>query len=361
MFQVITSLLGSWASWWSPARAEAACPDSALHETQLDCPWAGVARKLQNQKISPAGLKQIKATIRKSIPGFLDQLERDRKASGLADLWGTSRNIDESSLPTTPKPSVTRIVPENLLRAFTSIWPLPFAPDYTEGHAGLTHTYGYLFSTLQTPYGYKRARYVKGEIEAGFGLPAGLLGGLPTSGTLLQNLTYFAGRIAFRPGASESPGDARGLQALEALAKSPSSGVAPAVLNFDYASLKPKRLLEQLEIVEPVPPGGKPEWATRIHIEMRTDLVPFLHSNPTGKNSALLIHSIAHWPSGALIRVSPPAPRLITVFPVEASFAERLFDPNALGEKVPMKARYNAVLPHPVPAEQMFGKRSIQP
>ena len=36
-------------------------------------------------------------------------------------------------------------------------------------HAGFEHTYGYIFSTLKTPYGYKRARWVRNEIETGFG------------------------------------------------------------------------------------------------------------------------------------------------------------------------------------------------
>ena len=363
MFQVITSLLASWASWWSPARAETTCPNGALHETKQDCPWAGVARGIQNESPTPEGVERIKSMIQKSIPGFLDQLERDRKAPGLEALWGQSRNIDESSLSTTTTPATpktaTRIVPENLLRALTSIWALPYSSDFTEGHAGLTHTYGYLFSTLETPYGYKRARYVRGEIEAGFGLPTGSLGGKPRSGTLLQNLTYFAGRIAFRAG-MESAGDARGRAELELLAQQKPSGVAPGVLTFDYASLKPKRLLERIEI-QSIPGMKTGGYDTQGFIEMRTDIVPFLHPNPNQKNQALLIHSIWSGHSSPVTRMAPRPPVLITVFPVEASFAEHLFDPKTLGEKVPMKARYNAVLPYPVPADQMTGQRSIQP
>src|SRR5262249_2770464 len=65
-------------------------------------------------------------------------------------------------------------------------------------HAGLQHTYGYLFSLIETPYGAKRDRWVTTDLETGFGLELSLLGEKPHDGTLLANLTWFLGRIVFR-------------------------------------------------------------------------------------------------------------------------------------------------------------------
>src|SRR6185437_3416867 len=119
-------------------------------------------------------------------------------------------------------------------------------------HAGMEHTYGYLFSTLKTAFGYKRARWVHGDTERGFGLQVGALGpDTPkvSGGSLFSNATYFFGRIAFR----DNP------ELLAAL-KRGSKAVAKQILQFDYTSLKTIRLEETI--------------ASK-NVSLRTDLVPF--------------------------------------------------------------------------------------
>lgn len=181
---VITLLAG--------CKAAAVCPDMTIGETAADCPWAQVSRDLSGV----TDFSAIKDTLNHEIPGFLDQLQSDAQSRGLLNLWGLSRNIDQSYFV---KGLQTRTIPVNLLAYFKSILNVQYDSDFIYGNAALNHTYGYLFSILQTPYGYKRARYVSGQNEAGFGLPAGTFNGqAPTKGTLLSNYTYFIGSIAFR-------------------------------------------------------------------------------------------------------------------------------------------------------------------
>ncbi len=322
LLQALLGLAG--LAFGAPGRAQ--CPNPEALETREDCPWAGTARSLEGIE-DP---KTIRATLEKSIPGFLRQLERDQKTPGLLSLWGLSRNIDESNLATG-----TKTVPANLLQFFNRTLKVPFDETYTTGHAGLTHTYGYLFSTVRTPYGYKRARYGKHEIEAGFGLSEGLLGGMPKKGTLLLNLSLLAGRIAFRD-------SNEGMKKMSDLARKSAHRAPRELLKFDFASLKPRRLIEQITAEDET-------------IEIRTDIVPFLKDNPHGKNKAILIYSILTQRKNA----PPESPALITVFPVEESFAGTLFKPEGLGESVPIKLRYNAVLPKSLPAEKMVGKRWV--
>ena len=122
------------------------------------------------------------------------------------------------------------------MRFIVSLWQVPYNETFTEGSAALNHTYGYLFSEVPTPYGYKRARFVKGIIEKGFGLPVGLFSGIPQKGTLLSNLTKFIGTIAFRDNAD----------CIKELQASIESGNIPKVTeleNFGYSTLKVKRLV----------------------------------------------------------------------------------------------------------------------
>jgi len=324
LFQALLSFVASIFGF--PARAATQCPTPSFHETKEDCPWAGVSRTLEGVSDS----KLIKKAIEDSVPGFLHQLEQDKKTPGLIGLWGLSRNIDESNLA-----SGRKTVPANLIQFLNSYWNAPYDSDFIFGHAGLNHTYGYLFSILETPYGYKRARYVRHEIEAGFGLKEGILSGTPKQGTLLLNLTLFAGKIAFRD-------DASGRDEIDRLFKSKAKTAPRDLIKFDFTKLQPKRLTEVITTEDQT-------------IEMRTDLVPFLKANPHGKNRMLLIHSIL------IQKKDKPvgSPELITVFPVEASFAENLFKPETFGDSVPLKLRYNAALPFTLAPEKMIGKRYL--
>jgi hypothetical protein len=313
------------------APAFGACPDLAKRETMEDCPWADASRAIENLHDANA----IRSVLAEKIPGFLPEIEADAKARDILNLWGLSRNIDESNLSTGLK-----TVPPSFLEFLAHEWKVPFNPSFTEGHAGATHTYGYLMSTMSTPYGYKRARYVRGETEQGFGLPDRTLSGIPTRGTLLMNLTQFAGRIAFRDN------EASELELTHAL-ENPAVTKVLSLYRYDYASLKPKRLVEIVD-------------NEKFYLELRTDIVNFPHPNRRGTNTALLIYSIDFREKNSFDDGAALAhPKLITAFPVDANFAKGLFNPAQLGEKVHVNLKYNAVLPVSVPANELVGRRFI--
>lgn len=56
--------------------------------------------------------------------------------------------------------------------------------------AGLMHTYGYLFSQLQTAYGLKSKRWLESRIDERLGLAAGAFGPTPPRGEFSSNVTW---------------------------------------------------------------------------------------------------------------------------------------------------------------------------
>ncbi len=312
MFQALLTLLGT---LFSPASS-----------AQTEHPWFEVTRTIEGME-DPA---RIKEAIEAGIPGFLRQLEQDHETPLLFQLWGMSRNIDESHLSTG-----RRTVSPAVLKALNSIWNVNYDSSYIYGHAGLTHTYGYLLSNLETPFGHKRLRYTRNEIEAGFGLPAGLFSGRPPKGTLFSNLTLFAGKIAFR---DHEPAVKLLDEAIGQIGRT-----APLeLLSYPFGSLKVRRLVE---------------WTRndQFTLELRTDIVTFPRPNTAGRNTALLIYSVVYKKDGK----DRARPRLITVFPVDAGFANNLFKADGLGDRVPFKLKYNASVQGELNPALLVGRRFI--
>lgn len=277
------------------------CP--AEGETARDCPWAGIGRAAAAAPDAPAAL----ALLRSSAPALVRELDADARRPEMLSLWGTSVNFDEHAKAT--------IVAPPILGAIASVLRLP-APDGERGHAGMTHAYGYVFSVLKTPYGFKRARWVSGELEAGLGLTPGTFAPVPRKGTLLSNLTAFLGRLAFRSDARER--------------------TAAAKLGaFDVSAYKPKRLSETVTL-----PDGR-------RFVLRTDLVPYLHGE-----GDLLIYSYRDETAGRAY--------LITAFPVARGFAESLLDPKGLGEGKPVSTRYNGFVDGVTGVPGLAGARRVE-
>lgn len=118
---------------------------------------------------------------------IVGQLRRD-SLTGCFSFWGQSRNVDEHEQK--------KIVDPKILSAIGRCAGYPIRDDNAY-HAGLMHTYGYLFSQLKTRFGYKRDRWTSGVIEAGLGLDAGCCSPTPCDGTLLQNVTHLLSRVCF--------------------------------------------------------------------------------------------------------------------------------------------------------------------
>jgi hypothetical protein len=302
-----------------PARADEACPNASLGETMEDCPWAPVARVIQ--QLADAGV-DIDRELENRVPGIMRQLRTDSKSSDLKALWGESINFDELAKGIIVHPAILDAFQETLKVQ-------PRRERYV--HAGMEHTYGYLFSTLKTSFGYKRARWVRDDIETGFGLPRGILGPNPEEGTLLSNLTTFLGRIAFHDLASVGP-------AVERVAPR----AAQAVRDYDTASLKPIRLVETLTL--------SPEAQTRV-VTLNTLFVPFPVKTEGKTNTHLLIYWVGDTATGS---------RLISAFPVEKGFVDNALKPENLGQDKPVITRYNAYVEGVTDATQpLRGSRTV--
>lgn len=278
-----------------PLPGAAECP--AAGEQAEDCPWAGAARVLAAEADKGAGLEPVFAA---QAPGVLRQLAADRANPALLRLWGRSINYDELANGQIVHPGILDFLADRLGA------PRPAGRIV---HAGFEHTYGYLFSLLPTKFGFKRARWVRPDIEAGLGLPRGAAGPAPARGTLLANVTCLAGGIALRDDAAAS-----GLLAQAA------AGCSPETRAILGRALPRTRLTETVGL-----PGGRT-------VSLRTDFVPF--SGSYGGNSHLLIYSVYD--------SSARQAYLVSAFPVNSGFVQNALNPAGLGRKKPVQTRYNA-------------------
>ncbi len=276
------------------------CPIEADGEKALDCPWASITRTLLAEPVSTEADAAL--NFAKHAPKIERQIAKDQARKTWLALWGKSINYDELARGTIVEPVILDPI---LARA--GVEPR----NERLVHAGIEHTYGYLFSVLKTPYGFKRARWVEDDIEGGFGLPRGTLGPQPKQGTLFANLTYFTGRIALYDVPS----------AMKALREGATRGVSKAVTGFRYDSLEIVRVEETLQ---------SPRAVT-----LRTDFVKFPVAREGKKNTHLLIYSIKDESDAA----NPV--KLITAFPVETSFVTN-GSTQGLGDDVVVQTRYNA-------------------
>ncbi len=103
--------------------------------------------------------------------------------------WGASTVVDEH----TGTPVVTRGLFEALHEraGLRAAWPI--------GNAGLLHIYGYLLSTVPTPYGLKRERWLGGALAGAFELPEDAFVPWAQEATLLARVTAVALPALDRP------------------------------------------------------------------------------------------------------------------------------------------------------------------
>lgn len=291
------------------ASPETACPDLAQGETLLDCPWADVGREISAALKEGASEARISALLFERIPRLKDDFALDRRQAALRDLWGKSLNFDESTRH--------EIVAPAILKSIAAGIGVP-PPEDRITHAGAQHTYGYLFSIEKTPFGYKRARWVRHDIEKGFGLPRGTLGPKPSRGSLFTNITWLAARLALM----DDP------KAADATLRTKHQ-IAKHLAQIDWDALPGRRLVEKVQLE-----GSRT-------VELRTDLIPFPHAPrtpPKGQpepNALLLVYSVRDSSDEGRSRV-------ITLFPVQKSFADRVLDPAGMGPSRPVASRYNA-------------------
>jgi hypothetical protein len=262
--------------------------------------------------------RSVVSVLKRLCPHIYQQIRRDARYPELLSLWGRGVNVDENVGQIIVHPAI--------LKEIGSLAGVPMRGRVV--HAGLQHTYGYLFSLIDTPYGAKRDRWLSTDMERGFGIDLTLLGDRPSSGTLLANLTWFVGQIVFR----DRP---RLRQRLE----SSTAAVAPSLLRYN-ARLDVCRIVER--VVLPGKPGRE--------VSLITDLLRYPHppADQT-KDHTLLVYSIQQGKNSAL--------KLITAFPVRPAMVRELRASVGPG-KVRVRPRYNASVrgfpPAALPGRRFF-------
>jgi hypothetical protein len=256
----------------------------------------------------------------RSFPRLVEHIHTLQRHSKAMSLWGKSQNWDENAKQ--------QIVEPAILEALGRLAGIEMRG--TALHAGLLHTYGYLFSLLETPFGYKRDRWLHDGMGERFDLPSDTFSPLPQAGSLLLNLTYFLGSIVFPARTVQ----ARMLQALR-------GHLSPALARYPFGRLSRWRITETLSLNA----LRKDLPATlRIH----TDLV--FPPNAGSGAQQLLLYSL---------EAQTYRPLLITAFFTSPNYVETLLR-QPQGQQVEVSLRYNAFFDG-LSSTPDFGVRAIRP
>lgn len=129
--------------------------------------------------------KGLVSSLKTYYPHLYKQLQSDARDPYLLMFWGESKN-QQGNL---------EIIPSDIRNELMTYFHRPI--DSEHAHAGIIHAYGYLFSRVQTDYGHKRERWIFPPLKFAFEFRNNELSPETTNGTLLSNLTYFAGSFAF--------------------------------------------------------------------------------------------------------------------------------------------------------------------
>jgi len=277
--------------------------------TSDDQYWSELVTKSADSQISILSLLQNKN------PLLYNQIIKDSTDPVLLDLWGQSLNFDSGAKK--------QIISDQIISDLQAKFGIK--NDNKIVHAGITHTYGYLFSILETPYGFKRKRWTDPTLNYAFSFKGNALSPQTEDGTMLSNITYFAGRLAFRNAESK-----------KALGK--LKNVSKEVLNFDYSKLKSTVLEEQM-MNKGVIAGT-----------LRTTMVKLLLKQAGETNDFLLIYSV----------LMPHTDReiLITAFPIKEDAYKTITAADQIGVNKPISIRYNVFLDG-LMGQKLSGARTI--
>ena len=255
--------------------------------------------------------RSVRAVLKKCCPHIYQQVQCLKTNRAMSDLWARCVNCDDIT--------GQQIVAAPILRLLSELSGIALRARITPRvvHAGLQHTYGYLFSLIETPYGYKRDRWTEPDVERGMQISTPSLRATPTEGTLLTNVTWFIGQIAFR----DQP------QRMDTL-HNHTEHVAKAIVNYPYAKLQGQRIIEKVYNVS----------ANLSEVTIYTDLIAFPKQpkNAEAENT-LLVYSIQTGKT--------TLPRLITAFPTTGNYAKQLMEQETKGNQVPIQLLYNGYAP----------------
>ena len=257
--------------------------------------WSALVTKSSESHTSIISILQDKN------PLLYNQIEKDSTDPVLLNLWGQSLNFDSGAKK--------QIINDQIISDLQAKFGIK--NDNKVVHAGITHTYGYLFSILETPYGFKRKRWTDPTLNYAFSFAGNALSPQAEDGAMLTNITYFAGRSAFR--------NAESRKALGKL-----KNVSKEVLNFDYSKLLSTVLDEQIM--------NKGVVAATL----RTTMVKLILKHTGEANDYLLIYSVLMPHTNEEI--------LITAFPIKEDAYKTITAADQIGANKPISIRYNAFL-----------------
>jgi hypothetical protein len=232
-------------------------------------------------------------------PHLLSQIQNDSRDSLLLNFWGESLNFDSGAQK--------KIINDQIISDLQAQFGIK--NDNRVVHAGITHTYGYLFSVLETPYGFKRKRWIDSSLNYAFSLVGKSLSPETKEGGLLSNITFFVGKLAFK-----NKKDQDALLLLK--------NVSREVLNFDYSKVTKLVLEEQIK------------GADSQNVILRTTLIHLPIKQDREENDYLLIYSIFSSNSNK--------EKLVTAFPIKEEAFKKITSPMMLGASQPIVLRYNA-------------------
>lgn len=270
----------------------AVCPDTTLNEAQTDCPWAEMSRQITLEK------KSCDKVFKASTPEILKQLKNDSTARELLELWGQAKNFDESAKGI--------IVEKPILECLSKKLKIKNAivekPEFNLVHAGMQHTYAYMFSNLVTKYGFKRDRWIKDDLRIGLGLTPGILSPQSSDGAFLSNVTYLFAKLTF------------GVDGIKS-----KKNIAKEILDLDIRKYQIRHLREII---------------ANKNVTLHTQFIKLNTEKLNSKNTHLLIYWIED--------TEKKKNELISGFPVDNSTVEKAFDLQNLGPGKPIATRYNA-------------------
>lgn len=255
--------------------------------------WSGLVKMSEDNRTS------IMDVLKKKNLSLYYQIINDSKDPELLSFWGQSQNYDSGA----KKQIISDAITTDLLAQFGL---KNEATKYKVVHAGIAHTYGYLFSVLDTPYGYKRKRWTLPTLNFAFSLNGNSLSPETLEGGLLSNVTYFMGTLAFK-----NDSDRSRLKKLK--------NVSSEIKTFNYYSLNVEHLDEDLE-----------------NYTLRTTLLRLPFKGEGEENDYLLIYSIMDKLASKEF--------LVTAFPIKKDAYKKIVAPEGLGANRPVVLRYNAYL-----------------
>jgi len=282
------------------------------------------------------------ARFRREAPLLAEHIAKDKDTPAIRALWGSTRNFDENA--------ERQIVHPEILRCIGAIGAIPM--NGAAVHSGAMHTYGYLLTNLRTPYGFKRTRWTTPDLGRGLGVGNQTLRPYPPAGTLLANLTWILGRIAFDEGGAEAKRSRRLRRA-----------ISPAIV--DWSPKDGSRLSESIDCRA---------FENLDRATLQTDLIPLIDHELDGH---LLAYSLRRTNKG-----KSDTHRLLTAFPVTIEVVEAIHsscrgevtprdfqgratsrhalmsDPGSPQSREPIRLRYNAADPD-LDGAELFGRRTL--